>query len=150
MARITLVTVAGAVLLTAEFGCGKAPPPPILEVEGVVTLDGKPLKKAQVRFIPQIEFGPEYVASGVTDDLGQFTLLCKGQPGACAGENFVLVSEADIPARLQSETAQAELAKYFQSLGGRPLPRRYANLADSPLTVTVNAGQKKYDFKLTK
>ena len=149
MARNARVVLVGAVLAALGAGC-KAAPPPIVAVEGVVRLDGRPLNKATVRFIPLIDYGPEYVGVGVTDEAGHFKLTCKGQPGACAGENLVLVMESDIPPQLQSENAQAELARYFQSLGGRPLPPRYANLAESPLKADVKAGQKEYDFDLAR
>jgi hypothetical protein len=138
------VVVAVAALLV---GCGKAPPQ-IVEVEGVVLLNGKPLQRAEVRFIPVTDHGPEYLATGVTDEVGRFRLTCDGRPGACAGENQVLVMESEIPAHLKGENAQAELARYFQKLGGRPLPPRYANLAESPLTADVSAGRKEYAFDL--
>jgi hypothetical protein len=142
---------AGVVVVAAlVVGCGKAPPPQIVEVEGVVRLDGKPLKRAEVRFIPAADRGPEYLGVGVTDDAGRFRLTCNGRPGACVGENRVLVMESELPAALKSEDAQAELARYFQKLGGRPLPQRYANLAESPLTVSVTAGQKDYSFDLNR
>jgi hypothetical protein len=60
----------------------------------------------------------------------------------------VLVMEADIPARLQGEEAQVELARYFKTLGGRPIPPRYGSLTDSPLTVNVKADQKAYRLEL--
>jgi hypothetical protein len=113
-------------------------------------LDGRPLKKAEVRFIPLIDYGAEYVATGITDESGRFRLKCNNQAGACAGENRVLVLEADIPARLQSENVQVELARYFQALGGRPIPPKYGNLAESPLTANVNADQKDYPLQLTR
>jgi hypothetical protein len=142
--------LAAAVVVALLAGCGKAPPPPIVEVEGVVRLDGKPLNRAQVRFLPMIDYGPEYVASGVTDEAGRFKLTCKGQPGACSGENRVIVTEADIPRHLQGEGSQAELARYFQSLGGRPIPAKYSDLTQSTLSVIVKADQKDYSLDLTR
>jgi hypothetical protein len=142
--RTAALIVVVVFLLT---GC-KAPPPPIVEAGGVVRLDGQPLKRAEVRFIPAIQYGAEYVAVGITDDAGRFTLTCKGQPGACACENFVMISEAPLPPELKGENAQAELARYFQKLGGRPLPAKYASLATNPLTATVTAERKDYDFHL--
>jgi hypothetical protein len=142
-------SLAAAVVVALLAGCGKAPPPPIVVVEGVIRLDGKPLNKAQVRFIPVTDHGPEYMASGVTDEAGRFKLTCKGQPGACAGENRVLVTESDIPRHLQGEAAQAELARYFQSLGGRPIPLKYGDLTQSPLAVTVTADQRDYPLELS-
>jgi hypothetical protein len=138
-----------AVLICVVAGCaGPAPPPPIVPAEGVVRLQGKPLAKVEVRFIPMIDHGPEYIAKGVTDEKGRFTLSCNGQGGACACENRVLIMEAELPARLRSENAQAELAKYFEKLGGRPLPPQYQNLVESPLVANVTETQKSYTFEL--
>jgi hypothetical protein len=144
------VALALAVLCALCAGCSGNPPPAILPAAGIVRIDGKPLNKAAVRFVPVGDVAPEYIASGVTDEAGRFTLTCKGQPGACAGENRVLVMEADLPANLQSEKAQLELAKYFRSLGGRPIPPRYTNLVDTPLTATVSEGRGDHALDLTR
>jgi hypothetical protein len=136
--------------ITAAFlasGCGKAPPP-ILPAAGIVLLEGRPLNNVEVRFIPTIDNGTSYIAKGVTDQQGRFTLTCNSQPGACAGENRVVVREAELPKHLKSEDAQAELAKYLQTLAGRPLPERYTNLVDNPLSVEVTAEQQEYKIEL--
>ncbi len=135
-------------------GCkSKAPPPTIVEAEGVVLLDGEPLKRVRVRFIPVGGYEQEYSASGVTDDTGKFTLTCRGQPGAALGENVVVVEESEIPENLRGkgridEKERLELNKYYQSLGNRP-PAKYGNLANSPMTVNVNPNQKSYKLFLT-
>jgi hypothetical protein len=145
------IVVVACVVVSLIAGCrGKAPPPPIVVVEGIVRLDGKPLNRAQVRFIPLIDYGAEYVAVGVTDETGRFKLTCKGQPGACAGENRVLVVESDIPKELQSENAQLELARYLRSLGGRPIPEKYGDLTQSDLTVTVKPDQPEITLNLVR
>jgi hypothetical protein len=128
----------------------KAPPPPIVEAGGVVRLENRPLKRAEVRFLPAIQYGPEYIAVGITDDDGRFTLTCKGQPGACLGENYVLIAEAPLPPELRGQNAQADLARYFQKLGGRPIPSKYSSLAENALAVTVAADRKEYNFDLTR
>jgi hypothetical protein len=147
MVRIAHGLVPG-VLLALLAGCGKSPPT-IVPVEGVVRMEGKPLKKALVRFIPVENHGAAYLASGVTDEAGRFELKCNGQLGACTGEHHVLVAEAEIPPRLRSETAQLELVAYFEKLGGRPIPRKYANATDSPLRAEVKEEQKEYNFDLS-
>jgi hypothetical protein len=141
-----MLTVASAGLAALIAGC-KEPPPPIVAVEGIVLLDGKPLKNAQVRFIPQIEHGPEFIATAVTDGGGRFKLMCNGQHGACAGENYVVIDDGPIPAKLLNEDAQLELQAYLRSLGGRP-PLKYGNLADTPLTALVSEEQKVFVFDL--
>jgi hypothetical protein len=102
----------------------------------------------QVIFYPMIDYGAEYIAKGVSDAKGRFELTCKGQPGACACENRIIVKEAPTPAHLRSEKAQVEMAAYFQALGDRPLPVRYANVASSPLILVVRPGQKEYILDL--
>jgi hypothetical protein len=140
-----VATLAVAALAT---GCkSKSPkPPPIVEVEGVIRLDGVPLSKAAVRFVPVVNYGQEYFAVGVTDETGHYHLTCKGKDGACACESQVVVSEGPIPPEIRN--SREGLSNYLQSLKGRPLPKKYASLAESPLTADVNAGQKQYDFDL--
>jgi len=148
--RVPLIACAALAVLAS--GCGKTKPPPVVEAVGIVRLDGKPLKNVMVRFVPVNDLGPDFHASGVTDESGRFTLTCNGRPGACACEHRVTVSEAEIPAHLKSEDlkVQAELARYLEGLGGRPLPPKYSNLAESPLTVSVNAEQREYVLDLTR
>jgi hypothetical protein len=137
-----------AVLLVACSGCSKAEPPAIVPAHGVVLVNGAPLSKAQVRFIPMIGFGPEYIATGVTDDEGNFELMCQGQPGACAAEHAVTVSETDIPPQFKGEDAQAELAGYLKTLKNRPIPKNYATPVQTPLKVIVTAAQSEYNLEL--
>jgi hypothetical protein len=145
--RIAVWVLAAALLV----GCGKTSPA-IVKVTGVVRLGSKPLNKARVVFIPQVGTGPEYVASGLTDEAGRYQLTCNGQPGACTGENRVLVLESDNPPALRGESleVQAKLVKYRQSLGNRPIPGKYGTAVRSPLRVTVTAEQTEYEFDLTR
>jgi hypothetical protein len=142
-----------AILLALAFlaGCA-APPPDIVPVEGIVLLDGAPLPKAKVRFLPQADNAPDsrYLAQGVTDDEGRFSLLCQQKPGACVGENVVTVSEDEIPERLTPEGARAELQKYLAALKNRPIPAKYRNAGESPLTVLVSVNQKGYVINLNR
>lgn len=138
-----------ALVLALGGGCSKAAPPPqIVPAKGVVLLNGSPLTNAQVRFIPSIGFGVDYIATGVTDDAGRYELTCHGQPGACAAENTVTVSEADIPSHLQGEDSQAELAAYLRTLTNRPIPKLYTTPVQTTLKVTVTAGQEEYTLEM--
>lgn len=136
-----------ASLLVLE-GCGKEPPPPIAPAHGIVLINGAPLPNAQVRFIPQIDHGPEFIASGVTDEEGRFTLQCNGQPGACATENIVIISEADLPSELMGEDKQRELAAYRRALKNRPIPQLYATPVNTPLRVNVTEEQAEHQLEL--
>jgi hypothetical protein len=146
--RLAKVGLCVSMLLVVQ-GCGKEAPPPIVPAQGVVLLRGKPLPKAQIRFIPDIDYGAAYIATAVTDDSGRFTLECNGQPGACVGENTVTVGEADIPKELQSENAQRQLYAYTQSLKNRPIPKKYASPVSTPLKATVAEGQTEYKLELS-
>ena len=150
MARRAL-TALSALLVVFSAGCTKTPLS-IVQAMGVVRLDGKPLKKARVVFIPQIDVGQEYIASGLTDETGRYQLTCNGQPGACAGENRVLILESEAPPELLSESleVQARLVKYRQSLGNRPIPGKYGTVVRSPLRAAVRAEQTEYDFALSR
>lgn len=145
---IGVIVVVGA--LYAFTRKTKPLPPPIVEAEGVVTLDGAPLKKVRVRFIPVGDYGPEYYAIGTTDDSGRFTLTCNGQPGACACENVVVVEESEVPEEYRGESNREKKIKYYKDLGGRPLPKRYANLAESEMKVIVTPDRKNYNIPLNK
>jgi hypothetical protein len=136
--------------LALSVGCAETPPP-IINVEGIIRLGGKPVAKARVVFIAQSQAAKGYTASGLTDDEGRYRLMRDGQPGACAGDNRVLVQESDPPRELLAESleAQARLVKYYQSLANRPIPARYATVVQSPLRVTVTAEQTEFDFDLT-
>jgi hypothetical protein len=138
---------AAAVLWAA--GCATKEPPQIVEVEGVVLLEGEPLKKVEVRFIPAAEHGADYIAQGVTDDKGRFKLTCNGQPGAVVGEHYVTVRESEIPTHLTPESARDDLRRYLDALGKRP-PALYGNAAESPLRATVNGEKKDFVFKLVR
>jgi hypothetical protein len=144
-------TIVYALVALLSAGCAKIPPS-ILQAEGVVQLDGKPLSKARVLFIPQIESGREYIATGLTDEKGHYQMMCNGQPGACAGENRVLILESEDPPELRGESlaVQAKLVKYRESLGNRPIPPKYGTVVRSPLRATVTAEETEYNFALTR
>jgi hypothetical protein len=150
---ILLIGTTAFIFLT---GCkSKAPPPVIVEAGGIVLLEGKPLKKVRLRFIPQSDYSQEYTATGESDDAGEFTLTCHGEAGAAVGENVVLIGESEPPDHLKlskgrpDEQERLELSKYYESLGGRPLPRKYSNLANSPMIITITPDQKSYKISLT-
>jgi hypothetical protein len=73
------LVMASAVAFAAVglVGCGKRLPP-IVSVEGTVVLDGKPLPRAAVEFMPVLDdFGAETVSAAITDDKGHFVLICR-------------------------------------------------------------------------
>jgi hypothetical protein len=82
------------ILMLSIAGCGR---PSVVKVEGVVTLDGKPLPGATVSFMPAHE-GQGQLASGRTDADGSFRLTTfRTDDGALPGEYKIIVTikEAD-------------------------------------------------------
>ena len=150
--RILIALVALSVLMIS--GCGKAPPE-IVPVSGIVTINGKPLANAEVKFMPMEEdLDGNFVASGVSDKNGAFTLHLQGksEPGCCACECKVLVVEGQIPGdtRGQDERSLMVAANYKKSLKNRPIPEKYHRLGTSPLSFTVSAENKEFEVKLVR
>jgi hypothetical protein len=75
-------------------GCGG---PQRATVEGIVTLDGKPLADVEVQFIPESEQGRGATpASGYTDEAGRYRIEAAGAGGVCVGPNRVCVNDAKL------------------------------------------------------
>jgi hypothetical protein len=132
-------------------GCSKRTPPPVVEVGGVVTLNGSPLPNASVRFIPMFEgFGAEVIAEAVSDDDGKYSLVCLGTNGACVGKHRVIIEEGPLPKDALGESARAQMAmsRFLQNLPNRPIPSEYGNLVQTPLTVEVMPDKATYDLNL--
>jgi hypothetical protein len=133
----------------ASGGCRRGREP-LVEVNGAITLYGRPLYKARVIFSPADEKGPRDQAVGVTDENGQYRLTTRGRPGAALGEYVVMVGESELPKELQGRDPPADkLAAYLRSLGGRPLPQQYADPLKTPLRATVTPEARTFTFDLT-
>src|SRR5262249_46350168 len=152
MKRSMALFVAAA-LLGAAAGCGNTPPR-IVEAEGVLTLDGRPLPFATVEFIPELKgFGAEYNSAAEADENGRLALVraYKRQPGAAVATHRVVVTDTT-PRDVRGTDAdsQARAAKYQASLVNRPIPPEYGNFTRTPLRVTVEKGKKTYDVALVR
>jgi len=83
------------VLLVALAGC-QGKPYGVAAVSGTVTLDGKPLPKASVTFVPMAtkeRQNPGPTAQGLTDEQGKFTVSVDPQtPGAVIGKCRVYIT----------------------------------------------------------
>jgi hypothetical protein len=136
------------------LGCGGGVRPPALtEAKVTVLLAGQPLPNALVTFTPAAShYGADAIASGVTDAQGVAQLVCGTKPGACIGLNRVTVMEAPLgeEARSDDPQAQAKASKQLKELKNRPIPPRYATLADGGIEVEIKAGQVEYKLELTR
>jgi hypothetical protein len=133
-------------------GCRGKALPQLTEVEGVVFVDGEPLPRAQIQFVPELkEFGSDYNSRAVTDDQGKFKLVCRktGEPGAAIGINRVIVWEYTPPElRDNSEETRLKLSEYVEELKNRPIPELYSSVGKTPLKIDVTAAQKEYNIFL--
>jgi len=87
--RIWMQVTLGLAILGGSAGCGGSK---LVQVKGVVTLDGKPLSLATITFNP-IE-GAGRSASGLSDEDGNFELTTlRTNDGAAPGEYKVTVTK---------------------------------------------------------
>ncbi len=92
---LKLIVVTSTAILLG--GCGKKAPN-LVEVEGTLTLHGKPFPKATVCFVPDFEAGTFGLrSSGVTDEKGHYRLVSDywQKPGALVGKHSVVVCDPD-------------------------------------------------------
>lgn len=103
------------------------------EVEGTVTIDGKPAEGLVVYFVPDLDEGSDGPTSwGSTDANGHYTLACmnRNQSGAWIGKHRVVCEE---PERK-----------------GKPrVPEQYRSPATTPLKFEVREGKQTIDLPLT-
>lgn len=92
---LTLRVIVGALLLVPAVGCGPKASR-VAKVAGRVTLDGKPLAKASVTFVPMASKAnpnPGKTAQGLTDDEGRYQLSVDAStPGAVVGKCRIYIS----------------------------------------------------------
>jgi hypothetical protein len=146
-------------------GCGGQGKP--VKVNGVITLDGKPLPGATVTFLPAAEGGRS--ASGLTEANGSFNLTTfKPGDGALPGEYKITVQvlEGDKSNQSQDPTQMDDKARaaFFARMNpaGRAkeemrrrkapkvVPEVYSDLKRTPLKCTVPVdGKVEMDLKST-
>jgi hypothetical protein len=91
-----------AAVLVTSAGCGGGSKP--VKVEGTVTLDGKPLPRATVSFMP---VGEGRAASGETDADGIFRLTTfRTNDGALPGEYKVIVTVTELDPRMSKPSQE--------------------------------------------
>jgi hypothetical protein len=137
-----------ALLCCVATLAGCSPGGPALgKVSGRVTLDGQPVAKAAVTFVPQTGGRP---AMAVTDDSGQYKLdSSTDKAGVPTGTYSVTV----IKQESAGATADAGgLAGGAAAPGAAPrwiVPQRYSAADTSQLSAEVKPGDNTSDFALT-
>jgi hypothetical protein len=138
-------------LAVALCGCGGSGID-VGSVEGVVTLDGKPLPNAVVTFTPKAG-GPSGV--GRTDAQGKYQLLTVNESGAVVGEHFVsIVCVPEMPAAVESypssdpryRSQAATRADYKKQPEVTKLPEKYNTKTE--LTAKVEPGSNTFNWDL--
>lgn len=129
------VVLLGAVVAGGAAGCGGGNGPPLGNVSGTVTLDGKPLADVEVCFAP----ARGRASIGRTDGSGRYALTFVGKTkGALVGAHRVSVNW---PLGDPEDDAREQKA------GSRPpIPDRYSR--QSTLTADVRGGSNTFDFAL--
>jgi len=138
--RLIAWGTAVAVMAIIVSGCGHKPElPPLEEVTGTVTLDGTPLPRGTVQFVPD-PAGGDSLPSGVgqIDGEGHYSILTAGVEGAVVGRHLVGV------------VAQEEVDLNQTSWAPSLIPERYNDPLKSGLVVEVKADEENvHDLRLS-
>lgn len=131
----TALTIVLACLVAVGCSGKRRELPPLGEVTGVVSLDGRPLPRAAVSFVPYERGNGSY---GTTDEGGRYTLqYAVNHPGAVVGRHRVEI-------RTGSEGRDKD-GNFVET--PETLPAKYH--AKSELLATVAAGPNEISFELT-
>lgn len=139
--RSLFVRFAGVLLLAPlalVAGCGDDRFQKTYTVTGQVLVDGQPVSKVAVRFIPKdkSKFKMGETPQATTDDEGRFTLSTYNSgDGAPAGEYFVAVAEPDqVQTDENDDTRPVGLGKQKKA---PKVPPKYQVAQNSGVTATV-------------
>jgi hypothetical protein len=149
-ARWPVAAIAAAAAIVIAGGCGRRPPPMVV-AEGSVTLDGRPLPKVRLEFVPTFTgFGGELLATAEAGDDARFRVMNGIGAGLCAGTYKVTVHELPPPPDMQEYRADtpARQKAYYAGLVNRPIPECYGSLATTPLAVEIVPGTTDYPVAL--
>jgi hypothetical protein len=126
------------------LGCGNSEPP-VVPVNGIVTLKDKPLEGAVVRFFPHGNT-PGHGGEGVTGAHGKFEITAartksKGLP---IGTYKIVITCLRRP----DGSIPASGVPDIESDAREVVPEPYSSRRDTPLIATVDADGKTHDFHL--
>jgi hypothetical protein len=117
-------------------------------VDGVVTLNGKPVPSVRVTFVPIVKegmFAPS--SAGVTDVNGNFTMTADNRKkgAAIAKHKVVIVQGRAITRSREDDVERPETLNEI----GEKLPPEYSDLSRTPLEIEVTPDKHRYEFQLT-
>jgi hypothetical protein len=141
------------------FGCSDDRPP-LAEVRGTVTLDGKPLPGKSIVFVPE-PATPGAGAGAKTRSDGSYHLLAlranvtRDTYGVVPGDYRVIINEPIIPIDIPADAPTTKGEEPVAAIGPPPPPRRgliphrYTTAELTDLRVTVPPEGGTFDFALT-
>jgi hypothetical protein len=123
----------------------------LLRATGQVTFNGKPLIDAGVVFSPNDAQSSAILATGRTDESGEFILETNLRHGAAAGAYNVAVFATN---ERSSPKTPEDMQKLVKTESAKPpqssIPLKYSNPNESGLSYSVSAsGKNRFDIKLT-
>lgn len=153
-ARVRVLVIVLLILTLPSAGCHSEPE--FAEVEGVVTLNGKPLSNVEVVFLPDPELGTSGPrAASYTDEHGRYRLRCERPEkiGTVIGSHRVCIHDITAipdPPDLASEDAHSALST---APAGPPrksrVPLEYGDVSRTPLrNVTIDSGKQLFNVDL--
>lgn len=152
--RVLLVCAIALTGLLGGCGSGGSSTVRTARVSGVVTLDGKPLAGAEVRFV-----GDKFTGFGVTNSEGKYALV----QGAVPGTNKVSISKIEggknVDSAVAEDLEQLRTAAAAAQSGGAKIdlknipheivPSQYSDPMKTKLTFPVpEGGSTSADFQL--
>ena len=133
----------GACLL-ALAGCNRGPE--YGEVEGTVTLDGKPLNSVEVVFLPDPDKGNRGPrAAAYTDERGHYQLFCEkaDRAGAVAGAHRVCVFDLTALSQTPGKAKPSRLPPVYGDAQATPFRDVTVRPGTQTLDFNVEGGKKK-------
>ncbi len=127
-------------------GCGRSIPE-VVQAGGVVKIDGEPLPRAVVSFVPMAEgLDGSHIATGISDENGRFTLSFFSGSGVYAGLNKVTIRDESAPegGRAMTDEGARIRQEHKQKLSNRPIPSEYLSVGQTPLSFEVTPDKKEY------
>lgn len=141
--------------LAPALGCGSSYR--LGEVEGTVTLNGKPLPHLRVQFMPDPERGTQGpISSSTTDENGRFRMICMDQhPGAVVGWNRIVVNDMGVrlfrtPRHGSPGDDGKETVPKGKPAASRVPDRFTTSKPTNPLSVDVRPEKQELEIDLTK
>lgn len=120
-------------LTAGAIGCGGLP----ASVSGVVTVDGQPVNKGKVTFIP---VGQGQMAIGAIGDDGAYEVMTGREEGLGVGEYKVSVVAREM--QVSEDGGPPMQGDYI-------VPKRYGLAETSGLQYTVESGHNEIDLELS-